>query len=103
MTHTLQEKEYLGDGVYIGHDGYQLVVYVEGGSAFGPGAVALEGPVLEALDRYRARVFTEPTGEFKRGLDTAAEICDNCDACEQGACACSMLAQQIRALKEPKK
>jgi hypothetical protein len=51
----LQQEEHLGDGVYVGHDGWQVVLWVEG-SAYGPGAIALEPGVLQALDRYRQRV-----------------------------------------------
>lgn len=41
--------EYLGDGVYASFDGYQIWLKTQEGNA-----IALEGPVLAALDRYRA-------------------------------------------------
>ncbi len=62
MNQTLHDKllhkDYLGDGVYVGFDGYQIVVWVEDESCLGPGAIALEDQTLEAFDRYRARLKT---------------------------------------------
>ena len=57
MKKILRDLDYLGDGVYVGHDGYQIVVFLtEGGGSYGPDAIALESGVLEELGRYRERV-----------------------------------------------
>lgn len=45
------EKRYLGDGVYVDHDGYQLRLTTEG-SLDGENVVFLEPSVYEALVRY---------------------------------------------------
>ena len=55
-TDHLQDKDYLGDGVYVGHDGYHVVLWLEGAGFYGTDTVALDPPALEALDRYRKRV-----------------------------------------------
>lgn len=41
---------YLGDGVYVSHDGYQLWIHV--GAHDNPPVVALEPQVLIALNEY---------------------------------------------------
>lgn len=48
------EDDYLGDGVYVSFDGYHLVFDLRGQDNFT--RIAMEPEVLEALDRYRARV-----------------------------------------------
>lgn len=54
-TEHLKDKEYLGDGVYCGHDGYHIFLWLgDGGPPGRP--IAMEPQVLEALDRYRKRV-----------------------------------------------
>lgn len=55
-TDNLQEKTYLGDGVYAGHDGYHIVLWLEYGGSYGTDAIALDPVVLAALDRYRNRI-----------------------------------------------
>lgn len=56
-TDNLRDREYLGDGVYAGHDGYHVVLFLEhGGSAFGPGAIALDHQVRRSLRRYLNRL-----------------------------------------------
>ena len=45
-----QDMDYLGDGVYAGHDGYQ--VWLTTGSHMNAELVALEPAVLQALVRY---------------------------------------------------
>ena len=48
-------KEYLGDSVYADFDGYHIILTTENG--FGPSnTIALEPPVLLALDDYRKRL-----------------------------------------------
>ena len=43
-------KQYLGDGVYASHDGYQIWLSLDGQD---PGIrIALEPAVLDALNRY---------------------------------------------------
>ena len=49
------EKRYIGDGVYASFDGFQCWLTVEDGMGV-TAAVALDGSVLEALDRYREYV-----------------------------------------------
>lgn len=45
-----QDMDYIGDGVYVGHDGYQ--VWLSVGSHENPEVVALEPAVLEKLVQY---------------------------------------------------
>lgn len=56
----LQDKDYLGDGVYVGHDGYHLVLWLESTGAFGLNAIALEPGLLERLNRYVKRIKEKP-------------------------------------------
>lgn len=53
LREDLQDRAYL---VYVGHDGYHIVLWVESPGAFGLGAVALEPPVLKRLEEYRERL-----------------------------------------------
>ena len=50
----IKQKDYLGDGLYVRHDGYNIVLSTkrEDGEHF----VALEPEVLQAFDRYRDRI-----------------------------------------------
>lgn len=48
------DMDYLGDGVYAGHDGYQVWLTV--GSHHSPELVALEPETIKALVRYAKRV-----------------------------------------------
>jgi len=55
-TDNLQDKDYLGDSVYVGHDQYHIVLYLDNGlGSFNE--IALEPNVLDALNRYRGRIF----------------------------------------------
>lgn len=47
----LDAKDYLGDGVYIGHDGWQIWLRTKRENGWHE--IALEPSVLEAFDRYR--------------------------------------------------
>lgn len=60
LISQLRDVVYLGDGVYAGHDGYQVWVYTQEGNR-----IALEPPVLEALLAYdkRIRTVTQPSVE----------------------------------------
>lgn len=49
----LIDKEYLGDGLYVGSDGYNLRLYTE--RPDGWHYVGLEPEVLWAFDEYRIR------------------------------------------------
>lgn len=51
----MQDMEHIGDGVYVGHDGYQIWLTVN--SHENPPLVALDPAVLAALNRYSQRVF----------------------------------------------
>ncbi len=55
-----QDREYLGDGVYIGHDGYQLWLSVEGGNE-APCFIAIEPAVFKSLLAYAKKIrYCEP-------------------------------------------
>ena len=56
MAEPLQDKQHLGDGVYVGHDGYHIVLWLDNTGVFGLNAIALEPPVLDRLMKYRERV-----------------------------------------------
>lgn len=45
-----QDLDYMGDGVYIGHDGYQL--WLTTGSHENPELIALDPGVLNNIIRY---------------------------------------------------
>lgn len=50
----MNDKEYLGDGVYVEHDGYQLWLTTEGSD--GANRIALEPGVYSALVAYVERL-----------------------------------------------
>ncbi len=50
-----QDLDYMGDGVYIGHDGYQL--WLTTGSHENPELIALDPSVLNNIIRYANRVL----------------------------------------------
>ncbi|MDD2869634.1 hypothetical protein [Neomegalonema sp.] len=57
MNNSNDRKEYLGDSVYVEYDGYHFILTTENG--FGPSnIIALEPPVLDALNRYAKRATT---------------------------------------------
>lgn len=61
MRHSdLQNKEYLGDGVYVGHDGYHVIIYLEDEGVYGRNSIALEPSVLIALENYTKKVRALP-------------------------------------------
>jgi hypothetical protein len=60
MRTDLRDQEYLGDGVYVGHDGYHFVLWLESAGAFGPNAIALEPPLIARLNEYLARLRATP-------------------------------------------
>lgn len=49
-----KDKDYLGDGVYVGHDGYQIWLWTSDGITVS-NTIALDPTVYEALVRYAAR------------------------------------------------
>lgn len=49
------DKEYLGDGVYVEHDGYQITLSTVPGG--GHDTIYLEPEVFNALIRYRANLL----------------------------------------------
>lgn len=55
----LKQKEYLGDGVYCGYDGWQIWLWTDHG--FGPDQrpIALEPAVLERLNAFDRRISEE--------------------------------------------
>lgn len=46
-----RDPDYLGDGIYASHDGYQIWLCTLEGSL-----IAIEPPVLAALSRYDQRI-----------------------------------------------
>jgi hypothetical protein len=52
----LQDRQYLGDGVYAEHDGYQVWLSITDGITTSD-LIALDPDVFAALLRYRDRVF----------------------------------------------
>lgn len=56
-----QDKTYLGDGVYAGHDGFQIWLSVEGGGDE-PNYIALEPLMLLALIAYAKKLGMIPRG-----------------------------------------
>lgn len=59
------DMDYLGDGVYAGHDGYQIWLTV--GDHNNEPLIALEPSVIDALIRYCARTIgNENTSEGER-------------------------------------
>jgi hypothetical protein len=60
-----QNRDYLGDGVYVDYDGYQIALTAEDGIRVTQGPIFLEPPVLVALGRYveRMKVFDTKAGE----------------------------------------
>lgn len=55
-TDVLQDREYLGDGVYVGHDNFHLVLWITEPGAFGENAVALAPGTYRAFNDYVARL-----------------------------------------------
>lgn len=49
-----QDPDYLGEGVYASHDGFQIVLCTLEGSL-----IFLEPSILAALERYRRRMLAE--------------------------------------------
>jgi len=63
-TKELMLQVYLGDGVYAGYDGYQVVLWLQDTGAYGPDAIALEESVIIALGDYVKRIANTPSEEF---------------------------------------
>jgi hypothetical protein len=57
----LHDQTYLGDGVYAGHDGYHVVLWLESTGAYGPNAIALEPELIQRLSEYQRRLYARPT------------------------------------------
>ena len=57
----LENKAYLGDGVYVGHDGYHVWLYTDNGITVS-NTIALEPPVLYTFDLWRKRFCERPKG-----------------------------------------
>lgn len=53
----MQDMDYLGDGVYVGHDGYQLWLTTD--SHNNKELIALEPNVIKSLNNYFNRIFGE--------------------------------------------
>jgi len=65
MSKELFEKEgmldpaYIGDSVYVGHDGHNIVICIHNGGSRVENKIVIEPSVLEALIRYRDRIHAE--------------------------------------------
>ena len=55
-------EDYLGDGLYVYHDGYHVWLYTSDGVEE-TNSVALEPAVLDAFNRWVARLTEEPTDD----------------------------------------
>ncbi len=62
------EPDYIGDGVYVSYDGYQIWISVN--DHRNPPVVALEQSVFEALIRYGNRAFNTRFEDVKRSGTT---------------------------------
>ena len=51
----MQMRDYLGDGLYVGFDGYQVILYTDRGNE-GVHWVALEPEVLKSFNNYINRL-----------------------------------------------
>ena len=60
MTDPTDDVAYLGDGVYASYDGYHIVLDLRGQD--NTTMIALEPPVLDALDRYRKQLKEKKNG-----------------------------------------
>lgn len=57
MIPGTRDKDYLGDSVYVQHDGYHIVLTTENGRPTDPSnIIALEPTVLAKLIQYEARI-----------------------------------------------
>ena len=63
MTDQLEHKEYIGDGVYVGYDGYHIVLFLQDTGAYGLNAIALEPSVLGALNEYAEKLSRHQGGQ----------------------------------------
>lgn len=53
----MSHKVYLGDSVYAEYDGYHIILTTENGMPGDPSnTIALEPPVLDALQRYKEQL-----------------------------------------------
>lgn len=51
------DKDYMGDSVYASFDGYHIILTTENGLPSDPSnRIAIEPQVLEAINRYAARL-----------------------------------------------
>lgn len=57
---ALKNKDYLGDGVYVGHDGYHIWIYTSNGIAV-TNEVALDNHVLDAFKRWLKQLEEQTT------------------------------------------
>ena len=66
MTRLDEMRDYLGDGVYCHFDGYHIWLTTQEGHR-----IALEPPVLRALDNYKERVrsYVEETRRMIKEIE----------------------------------
>lgn len=53
----MKDETYLGDGVYAAQDGYHIWIWTSDGISNSK-AIALEPPVLDALNAYREHLLS---------------------------------------------
>lgn len=73
MTNRLPNKRYIGDGVYAGHDGCQLIIETQDGIRV-TNRIGLEDNTLDGLMKYLeyARNF------YRTGQHRAPQGCEDC-------------------------
>jgi hypothetical protein len=64
----LSHRRYLADGVYAGHDGYQIWLYTNEGHR-----IALEPSTVGAFDRYREELTKLYAAAVSQRANPAAE------------------------------
>ena len=67
-----KNKEYLGDGVYASHDGYQFRLTTEDGGEWPSNEIFLEPTVFDALIQYAAKIAARPA----QAGSESEEACD---------------------------
>ena len=75
MTTRLPQKRYIGDGVYVGHDGYQITLETSDGNQM-TNRIALDSTTIQGLKRY-----LEYAQEFYK--DDQHLVGPECEGCQK--------------------
>ena len=73
MTTRMPMRRYIGDGVYVGHDGYQIILETSDGISV-TNRIGLEDSTLEGLGRYREYALDF----YRTGQHRAGPGCEGC-------------------------